>query len=67
MTDMPNGLDTYNSTSLQMPFKISRQTCYNNPLVVRIYTSEEKVKFRYSGSKLSLMQRVALCYIALLS
>ena len=25
------------------------------------------VKFRYSGSKLSLMQRVALCYIALLS
>ena len=23
------------------------------------------VKFRYSGSKLSLMQRVALCYIAL--
>ena len=26
-----------------MPTKISRQTCYNNnPLVVRIYTSEEK-------------------------
>ena len=25
------------------------------------------IKFRYSGSKLSLMQRVALCYIALLS
>ena len=25
------------------------------------------VKFRYSGSKLSLMQRVAMCYIVLLS
>ena len=32
-----------------------------------LYTLNHKVKFRYSGSKLSLMQRVALCYIALLS
>ena len=26
-----------------------------------------KVEFRYSGSKLSLMQRVALCHVVLLS
>ena len=40
------------------------------PYAVHYHTPNKvnyKVEFRYSGSKLSLMQRIALCYIVLLS